>query len=470
MFNRNVFACLALPVALLALVACGKPPRTEISLPASSSTAAVPAQEVKAAESPREPVYRGVAIAVSDYLPFNLDNATITDAFGNKASGQGSTTCCYTLRGTEFTVTWDYYDQDERMRGRNNTYHGETKVSYRPIEAIPRDTLASTLAIHIFPDHHAELEFTSAFLPKPRLPFRETVRWMNRYPELDARIRPQGLTPRRPPMFDYYATRNRAIERAIAEGWLKYRLTTVEDLGTYAYFRMAVNKRFDAHPAIQPLLAAGKDKPGSVAKGLDGLSPAVMKALKDDRFTAVAVPAIDPKVRPLEFEPDGLALRKRSRGAPKDTSDNDLPPGDVSSYWVHYASEALLRYRELDAREDMARLPAERRHSGPWRYETRKERRRAIREEVYEAWLKYELLEPEDLARYAYFKLTINKHFDAHPVVHDILLDGRDVPGHVAKALDALSPKVMSELKMNNFTPVAVPMLAPQHQPERPKP
>ncbi|HEY4291979.1 hypothetical protein [Luteibacter sp.] len=460
----------ALMAAFFALAACGKPPRTEISLPASSSTAAVPAQEVKAAESPREPVYRGVAISVASYLPFNLDNATITGAYGNKASGQGSSTCCYTLRGTEFTVTWDYYDQDEWLRTpqkylgekKARRYHGETKVSYRPTESIPRDTLAPTFAIHIFPDHHVELGFPEEIVPKRRLPLREAARWMDRYPELDARIRPQGLAPRAPPMFDHYATRDRAIERAIAEGWLKYRLTTVEDLGTYAYFRMAVNKRFDAHPAIQPLLAAGKDKPGSVAKGLDGLSPAVMKALKDDRFTAVAVPAIDPKVRPLEFEPDGLALRTRPRGAPRDASRRSVP--SEAMYWRYETDKVLRRYPELDAREEMAKLPPEKRHDGPWRFETSEERFSAMFALTREAWRKYELFAPRDLAIYMYFALAINERFDAHPVVHEILLDGRDDFGYVAKALDNLPSNVLAELKSNRFTPVEVPYLAPDQR------
>ncbi|HEY4291978.1 hypothetical protein [Luteibacter sp.] len=406
-----------------------------------------------------------MAIPVENYLPFAISRVTIRDAYGNEASGRGTSACCYTLRGTEFTVTWDYYDEDERIRGQKNTYHGEAKVSYRPEKASFRNKLA-TLAIHIFPDHHVELDFPNAILLEPRLPFRHAPQWMDRYPELDARFRLQGLPPRQPPMFDSYETRSRAIRRAMVDGWLKYRLTTIEDLGAYAYFRMAVNRRFDAHPDVEPLLATGRGKPGSVAKGLDRLSPAVMNDLRSDRFAAVGVPEIDPKLRPLAFEPDGPALRLRPREEPEDTAGRELPPGDVSIYWIDHASHALRRYSGFKPREDIVKLPPEKRPDGPWWFETHKDRRAAIRENVHEAWLKYELLEAEDLARYTYFKLDINETFDAHPAVHDILLDSRDVPGHFAKALDGLPLKVLSELKKNSFTPVSVPALAPHHEPE----
>ncbi|RQV10683.1 DUF3304 domain-containing protein, partial [Burkholderia cenocepacia] len=72
-----------------------------------------------------EPIYRGVSIMGLNYTPFNLSEFTIRDKYGNRASGggdlppgtgAGSLSCCYKLKGTEFTVEWEIYDQDEFMK------------------------------------------------------------------------------------------------------------------------------------------------------------------------------------------------------------------------------------------------------------------------------------------------------------------------------------------------------------------
>ncbi|RQV14577.1 DUF3304 domain-containing protein, partial [Burkholderia cenocepacia] len=72
-----------------------------------------------------EPTYRGVSIMGLNYTPFNLSGFTIRDKYGNRAggggdlppgTGAGRLSCCYKLKGTEFTVEWEIYDQDEFMK------------------------------------------------------------------------------------------------------------------------------------------------------------------------------------------------------------------------------------------------------------------------------------------------------------------------------------------------------------------
>ncbi|WP_423194071.1 hypothetical protein [Cupriavidus sp. H18C2] len=72
-----------------------------------------------------EPTYGGLSIAGFNYTPYNLSRFVITDEFGNSASGggdlmpgsgEGSLSCCYNLKGTDFTVKWVVYDADEAIR------------------------------------------------------------------------------------------------------------------------------------------------------------------------------------------------------------------------------------------------------------------------------------------------------------------------------------------------------------------
>ena len=68
-----------------------------------------------------EPTYSGLSIEGFNYTPYNLDRFVITDKYGNTASGggdlmpgsgQGSLSCCYKLKGTDFTIGWYVYDAD----------------------------------------------------------------------------------------------------------------------------------------------------------------------------------------------------------------------------------------------------------------------------------------------------------------------------------------------------------------------
>jgi hypothetical protein len=109
-----------------------------------------------------EPVYSGISTMGRNYLPYNMDGFTITDAYGNKASGGGDEppggggiACCYKLKGTEFTVKWDYYDVDQWHKGDERMFHAETKVSM-PSMPIPDKVGTRILEVHFYPDRHVE--------------------------------------------------------------------------------------------------------------------------------------------------------------------------------------------------------------------------------------------------------------------------------------------------------------------------
>ena len=88
-----------------------------------------------------EPTYGGLSVAGMNYTPFNLSRFVIRDKYGNTVSGggdlppgsgAGSLSCCYKLKGTDFTVDWEVYDQDEFM-----------KDPYAPIKKIRKSTFVN---------------------------------------------------------------------------------------------------------------------------------------------------------------------------------------------------------------------------------------------------------------------------------------------------------------------------------------
>jgi hypothetical protein len=235
-----------------------------------------------------EPVYSGISLMGQNYLPYNLSRFTIIDAYGNKAGaggdsmpggGAGSLSCCYRLKGTEFTVKWDYYDADQWHKGDEQMFHAEAKVTMPP-STDPSGR--NILDVHFFPDRHIEFQFPGRLSDPSRVPVADVIGWLFlNYPEqLDQRYDERD------------DQQSRRIARLIASAWLKYGLTDVEDMKRYAYFALLVNRRFDAHPEVQTLLQSTKATPGAFAKAIDALPASVINGLKKDRFTSVAVPAI----------------------------------------------------------------------------------------------------------------------------------------------------------------------------------
>jgi hypothetical protein len=241
------------------------------------------------------PTYSGVSLMYQNYLPYNLSRFTITDAYGNKASGGadsapggggGRLSCCYKLKGTEFTVKWDYYDVDQwNDKGDEQTFHAEAKVSMPP-SPIPENIGTRIFEVHFYPDHHVEFQFPGELLDDSRVPIVAVSRWMSKHYEeqLDRKFD------------DNWAQSHRRISRVVAAAWLKYRLTDENDLDQYTYLSLLVNDQFDAHPEVQRILQERKGTPGEFAKAMQALPRKVMAELTGNRFKPVSVPTI----------PDGL--------------------------------------------------------------------------------------------------------------------------------------------------------------------
>lgn len=244
-----------------------------------------------------EPTYSGISVEGFNYLPYNLSRFTVSDAFGNSArgggddmpgSGEGSLSCCYSLKGTEFVVKWDYYDADQWQAGNKQLLHAEAKVSMSPSQT-PKSPGDRILEVHFYPDRHVELAFPGALLGSTRIAASDVTRWMfDRYhKQLDLRY------PERDDQ------QFRRIAREVAIAWLKYQLTDTNDLEQYAYYGLLVNERFDAHPEVQKILQSNRAQPGKFAQSMSGLSTKVVSELKQNKFKPVAVPNIPGGLLPV---------------------------------------------------------------------------------------------------------------------------------------------------------------------------
>ncbi|MPV57654.1 hypothetical protein CFB46_06175 [Burkholderia sp. HI2761] len=254
-----------------------------------------------------EPTYSGISVMAQNYLPYNLDKFTIVDAYGNKASGGGDSmpgggggvTCCYQLKGTVFTVKWDYYDVDQWHKGDEQTFHAEATVALPPSK-VPKNVGTRIVAVHFYPDRHVELQFPAAPMDDSRIPMIDVSHWISSHYQ-------EQLNKRYDEREDQ---QYRRIVRVLSAAWLKYRLTESDDLKQYAYYDLLVNSRFDAHPEIQRVLKAAAHQPGAFATSMRSLSRNVLSELTNDNFNAVTVPAI----------PDGLLPPWRTREAAREQS------------------------------------------------------------------------------------------------------------------------------------------------------
>ena len=239
-----------------------------------------------------EPVYSGISVIAHNYLPYNLDGFTISDAYGNKAGGGnslpgggGGVTCCYKLQGTEFTVKWNYVDVDQWHKGNEETLHVEAKATMSPSQ-VPEKVGDRILEVHFYPDRHIELQFPGTLFDESRIPMIDVSRWMSSHYQ-------ERLSERYDEREDQQFRR---IARIVASAWLKYRLTDLDDLKQYAYFGLLVNDRFDTHPDVQRILQTAAGQPGKFAKVMQSLPKNVLSALTSNNFEPVTVPLI----------PDGL--------------------------------------------------------------------------------------------------------------------------------------------------------------------
>ncbi|MHA7684159.1 hypothetical protein [Cupriavidus sp. PET2-C1] len=233
--------------------------------------------------SSSEPTYGGLSIGGFNYTPYNLDRFVITDKYGNKAggggdlmpgAGQGSLSCCYKLKGTDFTVDWYVVDQDEFMKdpyGPLKEIHKISQVHFPPTE-LKGGAGQRILGLHFYPDDHIEFEFRQD-LGGTRIFYAKIDDWL---------VKKQGKT------FDPHSGEDAAAFRRTAriasEGWIKHRLTNTQDLEQYVYYTLLINSKFDEHPAVLKILAETKGKPGAFGAAMEELPATIVDELKRDQF------------------------------------------------------------------------------------------------------------------------------------------------------------------------------------------
>ncbi|MFL9918034.1 hypothetical protein PQR75_22100 [Paraburkholderia fungorum] len=232
------------------------------------------------------PTYGGLSMEGFNYTPYNLSRFVVYDKYGNTAggggdlmpgSGQGSLSCCYKLKGTDFTVKWDVYDADEAIKDLYapiQMIHKVTEVHLPPTK-VPGGAGERILGLHFYPDDHIEFEFRHD-LRGTRIFYAEIDDWLGKK---------QGKTFDPSSYDDAVAFRRTA--RVASEGWLKYRLTNTQDLEQYVYYTLLVNPDFDKHPAIRRILADTKGQPGAFGAAMEKLPAPFVEQLKRDAFEHV---------------------------------------------------------------------------------------------------------------------------------------------------------------------------------------
>ncbi|WP_199855776.1 DUF3304 domain-containing protein [Burkholderia metallica] len=230
-----------------------------------------------------EPTYRGVSVMGLNYTPFNLSEFTIRDRYGNRASGGGDLppgagagrlSCCYKLKGTDFTVEWEVYDQDEFMK---DPYAPIKKIQKRSEVKFPHTKVnggagEDILAVHFYPDDHVEFEIRND-MSGARISYAKVNHWLQTKYGKAAGVDDVDM-----------AVAFRRTARVAAQGWTKYRLTDTADLEQYVYYAELVNPKFDQHPVVQKILLETKGKPGAFGAAMQRLQETVVHEIKSSRF------------------------------------------------------------------------------------------------------------------------------------------------------------------------------------------
>ncbi|GLU33528.1 DUF3304 domain-containing protein [Trinickia caryophylli] len=230
-----------------------------------------------------EPVYRGISVEGMNYTPFNLTRFVIRDKYGNRASGggdlmpgagEGRLSCCYKLKGTDFTVDWEIYDADEAVK---NIYAPIKKIHKTTQIHFPKTKISGgagdvALVVHFYPDYHVEFDFRND-LSGSRIDYSAVDYWLQT--KYGKAANPGNLNE-----FTVF----RKTARVASQGWLKYRLTDTADLEQYVYYMLLVNPKFDEHPAVQRILQDSKGKPGAFGAAMQKLPDAVVQEIKNNHF------------------------------------------------------------------------------------------------------------------------------------------------------------------------------------------
>ncbi|WP_231755166.1 hypothetical protein [Bordetella sp. N] len=229
----------------------------------------------------REPVYRGVGFMAFNYTPFEMDAVTLTDKDGNRAGttqlsvggGEGSVSCCYLLKGTEFTVKWraadpevliaHIYDDDWEKY----VFTRERAVHFPRTEIPPGDG-PLYVELHIYPDDHVEMALGRKLIGGTRIPIVETTQWLWRQ-HRDALGNFRDL-----------AEFVHVVAHVTKMSWDKYRIEDKTDMREYMKMYFTVSSNFDQSPEIRAVLEKKDRKPGEFARLIESLSPERIATLK----------------------------------------------------------------------------------------------------------------------------------------------------------------------------------------------
>ena len=231
-----------------------------------------------------EPTYGGLSIEGFNYTPYNLDRFVISDKYGNTAggggdlmpgSGEGSLSCCYSLKGTDFTVDWYVYDADLAIKAIAvqqpiQDIHKTTHVHIPPAK-LSGGAGDRILGLHFYPDNHIEFEFRND-MSGTRIFYADVWDWLRK--THNNLLNPSGED-------DSIVFRKTA--RLAAEGWVKYQFSDTGDLQQYVYFKL-INPVFDEHPSVREIINATKGKPGAFGIAMKQLPPVIIEELKNNKF------------------------------------------------------------------------------------------------------------------------------------------------------------------------------------------
>jgi len=228
-----------------------------------------------------EPVYSGVSLVTYNYTPWNLEPVQLRDASGSVASsstlvpggGGGSVSCCYTFRGTDFTVKWSGGDPDLL---RKHLFDGkfdevkfkkETSVHF-PATKIPGGDGTLILELHIYPDEHMELALSRQFAGQDRIPITDTIRWLYR------NYRNELIG------YEHIHQFGDDLAKVTQQAWLKYRIEDAEDMRGYMYLYFTVASDFENDAEISALLKDKNRKPGDFGRAVAALSKERIEHMK----------------------------------------------------------------------------------------------------------------------------------------------------------------------------------------------
>lgn len=228
-----------------------------------------------------EPSYSRLTFVTLNYTPWDLDNVRITDSEGRSASigsigvggGEGSGSCCYTLKGTDFTVTWRGADGEEV---RKHVYDGrvdevifnKTTSVHLPATEIPKGEGPLYLQLHIYPDEHMEIALSRKLLGQTRIPLVDATDWLydqHREALKNYRSRSELL---------------RVLAKVARVAWIKYRIEEKDDMKQYMYMYFTVASNFDSDPDIATILSRPDRKPGDFGREIKNLPGGKMENLK----------------------------------------------------------------------------------------------------------------------------------------------------------------------------------------------